>query len=143
MELHFDPEKNCVHIRLAGPLTEKIILDAFDSAVADERYRDGMCRLWDFRRADLTALDSITIASMAQHSTRYPPGINDVKVAFVAGRELEFGLSRMFGAYSLRAMTAIAVFYEMQDAEAWLAGETETRPGGRPMPEAGSISADS
>ena len=71
-------------------------------------------------RADLSSLDSSTIAMMAQHSTKYPPGINDVKVAFVAGRGLEFGLSRMFAAFSEEASTKISVFYSLSDAEYWL-----------------------
>ncbi len=42
-------------------------------------------------------------------------------VAFVASRKLEFGLSRMFEAFSADAKTKIAVFYAMAEAEAWLA----------------------
>jgi hypothetical protein len=123
MELGFDESKNIATIRLTGPLDRGTILDAFDAAVADERYRMGMGRLWDFRDADLSGLDSATIAEMAKHSMKFPPGINDVKVAFVASRKLEYGLSRMFAAFSSRAMTSIAVFVTMDEAEAWMAGE--------------------
>ena len=121
MELRTDQAKNIAYIRLTGPLYSATILDAFDAAVADSGYRMGMVRLWDFRDADLSVLDTSTIAMMAQHSTKFPPGINDVKVAFVASRKLEFGLSRMFEAFSADAKTKIAVFYAMAEAEAWLA----------------------
>jgi hypothetical protein len=122
MDLRFDEEKNIAHIRLTGPLTSEVILDAFDAAVSDERYRNGMARLWDFTDADLSSLDTSTIAVMARHSTKFPPGINDVKVAFATSRELEFGLSRMFAAFSGDAKTKISVFYSTEDAEAWLSG---------------------
>ena len=59
---------------------------------------------------------------MAKYSLRFPPGVNDVKVAFVAGRELEYGLSRMFKAYSVDAQTTIATFYSIEEAEDWLSG---------------------
>jgi len=120
MELRADQAKNIAYIKLTGPLTKEIILDAFDAAVSDRKYRNGMGRLWDFRDVDLSALDSSIIAEMAQYSAKFPPGINDVKVAFVANRELEYGLSRMFEAYSMDVKTTVSVFYTLEDAEAWL-----------------------
>ena len=121
MDMRVDDQKNIAYIRLTGLLERKVILEAFDAAVADDRYRDGMARLWDFRDADLSAMDTATIAEMAEYSKKFPPGVNDVKVAFVAGRKLEFGLSRVFEAYSMDAHTTVSVFYSMEDAEAWLA----------------------
>jgi len=53
MDLHIDEEKNIAYIKLSGQLSKKAILSAFDLAVADERYRNGMGRLWDFKDADL------------------------------------------------------------------------------------------
>ena len=82
-----------------------------------------MGRLWDFREANLAALDSTTIAEMAKYSTKFPPGVCDVRVAFVAGRQLEYGMSRMFAAFSESASTSISVFYSMEEAEAWLMGQ--------------------
>ena len=42
MDLHIDEEKNIAHIKLSGQLSKKAILSAFDLAVADERYKNGM-----------------------------------------------------------------------------------------------------
>jgi hypothetical protein len=56
---------------------------------------------------------------MAQYSLRFPPGINDVKVAFVNSTDLEYGLSRMFE-MSSKAMTPIRVFRAMDQAEKWM-----------------------
>lgn len=120
MELTVDETKGIAYIRLSGLLSEEVILSAFDAAVADERYRSGMGRLWDFREADLSALDTLTIVAMAKHSTRFSAGINDVKVSFVVGRDLEYGLTRMFQAFSGDAETDVAVFLSMEEAEAWM-----------------------
>jgi hypothetical protein len=46
-------------------------------------YRKGMGRLWDFMDIDIASLDSSVIPEMAQYSLSFPPGIRDVKVAFV------------------------------------------------------------
>jgi len=75
--------------------------------------------LWDFREADLSSLDHETITEMAQYSLKFPPGIRDVKVAFVATQDLEFGLSRVFE-LSSKAFTPIRVFRAMDEAEEWL-----------------------
>jgi hypothetical protein len=120
MDLRTDHAKNIAYIRLTGLLNREVILDAFDATVSDKRYRKGMNRLWDFRDADLSSMDSSTIAEMAMYSTKFPAGINDVKVVFVVNREMEYGLSRMFEAYSMDGMTTVSVFYTMDDAEAWL-----------------------
>jgi len=119
MELEFDEEKNIAYIKLSGLLSKKVILSAFDLTVSDKRYRKGMGRLWDFRGADLSSLDSETVTAMAQYSLKYPPGINDVKVSFVASTELEYGLSRMFE-MSSEAKTPIHVFRSMDQAEKWM-----------------------
>jgi hypothetical protein len=94
-------------------------LDAFDFVVADKKYKKGMGRLWDFREADLSSLTTDTVKQMAQYSLKFPPGINDVKVAFVTSRPLEYGLSRMFEMAS-RAKTPISVFKLIEEAEKWM-----------------------
>jgi hypothetical protein len=121
VDIHIDEAKQIARIKLTGMLSRNMILRAFDAAISHERYKPGMGRLWDFRTADLSALDSGTIAEMARYSIKFPPGVNDVKVAFVAGRELEYGLSRMFEFFSEDAAeTTIAVFYSIDEAEQWL-----------------------
>ena len=119
MDLSIDEEKNIAYIKLSGVLSSKAIIDAFDLAVADKRYKDGMGRLWDFRDADLSSLESETVISMAQYSSKYPSGINDVKVAFLVSREIEYGLSRMFQMTS-ESKTPIQVFRVLDEAEKWM-----------------------
>jgi hypothetical protein len=119
MDLRIDAEKNLAYIKLSGRLSKEEILRAFDSTVSDERYKKGMGRIWDFRNADLSSFDSQTIAEMGKYSLRFPPGINDVKVAFVTSRNLEYGLSRMFE-LSSTAMTPIRVFRALDEAEKWM-----------------------
>lgn len=119
MELRIDEDKNIAYIKLSGVLSSKAILSAFDLAVADKRYIDGMGRLWDFRDADLSSLQSETVIEMAQYSLKFPPGINDVKVAFLVSRNFEYGLSRMFQ-MSSDSKTLIQVFRVMAEAEKWM-----------------------
>ena len=124
MELKIDKTKNIAHIKLTGTLNSKEILKAFDDAVTDKNYKKGMGRLWDFRKADLSSLTTVTVKQMAQYSLNFPPGINDVKVAFVTSRPLEYGLSRMFEMAS-QAKTPISVFEDIDDAVKWMVKKTD------------------
>jgi hypothetical protein len=73
MELKIDETKNIAHIKLTGSLDSKEILDAFDTVVADKKYKKGMGRLWDFQKADLSSLTTDTVKQMAQYMfTPYP-----------------------------------------------------------------------
>ena len=119
MELHVDDEKNIAYIKLSGLLCKEVILNAFELAVSDKRYKKGMGRLWDFGETDLSSLDAETITAMAQSSLRFPTGINDVKVSFVTSGDLCYGLSRMFE-ISSNAKTPICVFRAMNQAEKWM-----------------------
>lgn len=120
MDLRFDVGKNTAIIGLSGRLDKESILGALDACVADERYRSGMGRLWDFNEADLSSLNSDTVREMAQYSLKFPPGIGDVKVGFVTDKPLEYGLSRMFE-MSSPAKTPIRVFRRMDEALDWMA----------------------
>ena len=119
MNLRIDEEKNIAFIKLSGQLNREVILEAFDLTVSDKRYKSGMGRLWDFREADLSSIESKDIVEMAQYSLRFPSGINDVKVAFVTSSDLEYGLSRMFE-ISSGAKTPINVFRSIDEAEKWM-----------------------
>jgi hypothetical protein len=121
MELTIDPEKNIAYIKIVGPASSEEILQAFDKAVSDEKYQKGMGRLWDFTEIDLSALESSAIPSMARHSLKFPPGICDVKVAFVVTKTMEYGLTRMFQIHSAQdAKTQVLIFNTIDDAEKWM-----------------------
>lgn len=121
MELKIDQEKNIAYIKFIGLVSSKDILEAFDIAVSDEKYKKGMGRLWDFTEIDLSALDSSAIPSMAKHSLLFPPGISDVKVAFVVTKTMEYGLTRMFQTHSdLDAKTKVLIFNTIDEAEKWM-----------------------
>ena len=106
---------------MTGAGSSKDILNAFDVAVSDGKYKKGMGRLWDFTDIDLSSLDSDVIPKMAEHSLSFPPGINDVKVAFVVTKTMEYGLARMFQIYSdLNAKTQVRIFDSIDKAERWM-----------------------
>jgi hypothetical protein len=123
MDLKIDEIKNIAYIKMSGPVTSVEALNAFDTAVSADNYKAGMGRLWDFREVDLSAIDSDTIRKMAKYSLSFPSGINDVKVALVTARSLEYGLSRMFEVFSTDAKSKVRAFKTMDEAEEWMMGK--------------------
>jgi len=112
---------------MSGLLNSKDILNTFDRAVSDEKYKPGMGRIWDFTDIDLSSIDSDAIPKMARHSLSFPPGISDVKVAFVVTKTMEYGLTRMFKAYSdTYAKTKVNIFKTIEEAENWLMEESDS-----------------
>ena len=120
MDLTIDEIKNIAYIKMSGPVSSVEVLSAFDAAVSADNYKMGMGRLWDFRDVDLSAIDSDTIRQMAKYSLTFPPGICDVKVAFVTAKTLEYGLTRMFEMFSTDAKSMVRVFKTMKEAEMWM-----------------------
>ena len=124
MDLRIDEEKNIAYIKIIGKVSSEDILAAFDVAVSSEKYGKGMGRLWDFTDIDLSSLDSDLIPQMAQYSQSFPPGISDVKVAFVVTKANEYGLTRMFQTYSeIYAKTQVMIFAAIDKAEEWMMQE--------------------
>ena len=121
MELKIDSEKNIAYIKIIGSASSIEILEALDNTVSDEKYKKGMGRLWDFTEIDLSDLESTAIPMMAKYSLKFPPGICDVKVAFVVTKTMEYGLTRMFQVHSaMEAKTKIMIFNTIDEAEKWM-----------------------
>ena len=120
MELKVNSDKNYCTIKLTGLLTRDMILHAFDASVSHIHHISGMGRLWDFTEADLSLLNSNTIQAMAHYSLKFPKGINDVKVAFAVTRDLEYGLTKIFEAFSAKAKTNIEIFRSLEEAQEWV-----------------------
>ena len=127
MDLRIDETRNIAYIKLSGSVGSTDILEAFDIAVSSEKYKKGMGRLWDFTDIDLSSLNSSFIPEMAKHSLSFPPGIGDVKVAFVVTRTNEYGLTRMFQEYSESyAKTQVMIFDTIEQAEKWMMQEKDS-----------------
>ena len=93
MDLRTCEAKSIAYIRLTGPLNREIILEAFDAAVMDKRYRKGMGRLWDFRDANLSSLDSFQVEEIAKQKM-VDLNANDLDAAckIIAGTARSMGI---------------------------------------------------
>ena len=118
--MKYNEEQNVLYLKLSGQLSKEAILSVLNWARSDEKYKKSTGRIWDFREADLSSVDAMTIIEMAQYPNEFPTETNDVKVALVASADLEYGLGRMFE-MATESSAAIQVFRSIAKAEDWLA----------------------
>jgi hypothetical protein len=78
----------------------------------------GKPTVWDFREAQLD-ISSSGLRKLAQFVLENQPETPPSKVAFVAGRDLDFGMSRMFEVFREDPRTAFRVFRDYDEAISW------------------------
>ena len=78
----------------------------------------GRSTVWDFREAQLDFSASAP-RELAQFILQNQPTTPPSKVAFVAGRDLDFGMSRMFEVFREDPRTAFRVFRDFDEAIFW------------------------
>lgn len=78
----------------------------------------GKSAIWDFRDARFD-LSSAEVREMAQFILRHQPVPPPSRVAFVTGRDVDFGLARMYEAHREDSRTAFRVFRDYDEAVRW------------------------
>ena len=78
----------------------------------------GQPTVWDFRRAEFD-LSSSETRVVAQFVLREQPSPPPTRVVFVTGREVDFGMGRMFEGYRDDPQTEFRVFRDYDKAIHW------------------------
>ena len=78
----------------------------------------GRSAAWDFREAqfDLSPSD---IKAIAEFISQNQPATPPLRVAFVTGRDVDFGMSRMFQVFREDPRTTFRVFRDYDEAVSW------------------------
>ena len=115
--VRIEPESGIAIVTGTGVLG---VADARAGAAAlwNETSWPGEAAVWDFRAAhfDVTPNDARELATFVLRGQRTPP---PRRVAFVLGREVDFGLARMFGVYRERPETEFEAFRDLDAALRW------------------------
>jgi len=77
----------------------------------------GIAAVWDFREAQFV-ISSPEVQELADFVLTHQPAPPE-KVAFVTGRDVDFGLARMFEAFRSDPRTAFKVFRDFDAALQW------------------------
>ena len=121
-----DTELGLVRVRRWGFLTEAEIMASYAEIADDPRFVRGFDQLTDMRDAEGCDLTSESLQDLGRLAV-FERGS---KRAFIASRDLHFGLLRIFQAYSDLADQQVHVCRDQDEAADWLAGA----PGQTPPP---------
>jgi len=110
-----------VIITASGPVNGKDIIEALIKMLQDPDFKEGMDALWDFRTVHSGNSETAEIREIVSfvRANQKKRGIN-YRVALVVSRDIDFGLARMFEAYSHELPFDIQIFKDFNDAQKWL-----------------------
>ena len=115
----YDEIKDLTIVTVKGLITAADLLDW------GNRYYQGKITpliLWDVTQADLSTLQADQLNDIAENMSRISEARRGGKTAFVYSKPLEYGIGRMFQAYSEMQHMPFEVqsFQNFEDAMAWL-----------------------
>jgi hypothetical protein len=124
ISIEIEPESGMAIVTCSGVLG---INDAKESAAALWKTPGwlGRAAVWDFRAAQFD-VSSAGVREIAQFILSHQPAPPPERIAWVTSREVDFGLSRMYGAFREDPRTEFRVFREYEEAVSWA---RSSRPG--------------
>jgi len=115
--LSFEPEKGLVIAVCSGALN---VHDALMGVAVfwNSPEWSGMPVVWDLRTAQLD-IKGTDVQEIARFVLQRQPETPSPRVAFVTGRDVDYGLARMFQVYRQHPSTQVRVFRDYEEAVSW------------------------
>jgi hypothetical protein len=119
---HIKAPNGPIKLTASGSVMAVDIIEGLKKVMEDPAFKPGMDILWDFRdvRSEISKADQIREIVSYIRTNQDRRGGN-YRVALVVTRDIDFGLARMYEAYSQELPFEIRIFKNLNDAENWLA----------------------
>ncbi|MBI5062584.1 MAG: hypothetical protein HZB87_03705 [Desulfatitalea sp.] len=107
--------------KVTGDLLLEDVQQAFAIRTGHPEFRPEMGVLWDLSEANASRMTSNDIRRIAgQNKARLKKTGVPYKVAFLAPRDIEYGLSRMYEMFADASLVENRVFRTLEEARRWL-----------------------
>jgi len=126
LELRFEPDLDVVIATCSAVLGPA---EAREGAMAFWKNPEwtGKAVVWDFRNSRFD-INAAQVHDLARFILEHQPALPPRRVAFVTGREVDFGMARMFQIYREHPATAFKYFRDLEEAMSWaMPGEVAER----------------
>jgi hypothetical protein len=122
-----DPED--VLLTVSGEASASEFIAITDELVDDPRHRPGASMIFDYRELDLSSISTATLRALAASIAQRRDRIGPARIAIVFSRAVDFGVYRMFAAFS-EGQTSVTggQFWSLDEARAWLRELSGTPP---------------
>ena len=120
VDIAIDQSRDVIRATLTGLAGTDEVFAAFTKAYARPEYHRGMAALVDAR--DYPHQNSIEdVRRIADFLTRRPETAGGVRLAVVVSRPVSYGMMRQLQAYLDASPLKVSIFYDLEEAERWLA----------------------
>ena len=117
----WDPESGIVTLKVEGTIVLSQAIEVTEEMYRDPRFQEPTRVLWDLRGGsfDWETSELLEFASFVERSRAVGRG----RAAVLAPSDLEFGLSRIYQAYSEDSPVEVRVWRDYDEAWSWLLEE--------------------
>jgi len=124
VRFHVERDENYFISIWTGKITDQEILDAYKRFYTGPTWSPGMHELVDLADADFAEVTPAAIASLAAYvaKTLEEHGVQSSRAAVFCGRDLEYGVARMYDVFSEGSPEYSRVFRDREKARAWVKG---------------------
>lgn len=107
---------------VTGEITFEEIKSSYEELIKYPDFQNDMVAIWDIRDADASKFDSQNVIRLARYFETQIKNRAEYKVAVIVGRDLEYGLSRMYQVAAADLPVKIGIFINLEDAKKWVTG---------------------
>jgi len=122
--VNIDINEDYVKITYTGKISIENIKKAIEELHENPKRRSKMNSLWDLRNTDLKDVKSRDLKELAYFISNKKEKISS-KIAIVVGKDVDFGVARMWEVYAEIVPRERKVFRNMDEAIIWLVNETK------------------
>lgn len=122
--VNVDINEDYVKITYTGKISIENIKKAIEELHENPKRRSKMNSLWDLRNTDLKDVKSRDLKELAYFISNKKEKISS-KIAIVVGKDVDFGVARMWEVYAEIVPRERKVFRNMDEAIIWLVNETK------------------
>jgi hypothetical protein len=111
-------------IELTGDFDVRALEKCYREFLSHPSWKTGMDILWDCRRCSLVSLAESDMRIIGKMTEKYRDARGAGKAAWVVGKDVDFGLSRMFEIINEeKVVFQFRVFRSLAQARDWIASE--------------------
>jgi len=118
---YINPGTGLIVLTVSGNNRLKDIIQALKDMLVDPQYKKSADILWDFRDITTPHTNSQEIRELVSfiRKNRHVRG-SGYRVALVVSRDLDYGIARMYDAYSEGLPFQMKIFREFDEAYSWV-----------------------
>lgn len=124
------PEKNILLRTITGHITLSEIKESINHSMADPKFAKNMDVIWDIKNATVDRFGPDEIYDVVEFLQQKSAQRGECyRIAFIADKELAYGIARMFMGYSGELPLTVTIHRSMEEALHWLEGKAQYATG--------------